>query len=43
MNRKKSDFHLIVIETLRRCQLHPELSPDPEDCQDYTNNGDKEC
>lgn len=35
-------FHLIVIETLRGGQLHPELCPHPEHCQDYTHDGHKE-
>lgn len=35
-------FHLVVIETFGRCQLHPELCPHPKDGQDYAHNGHKE-
>lgn len=36
-------FQLVVIETLGRWQLHPELCPHPKDCQDYAHNGHEEC
>lgn len=35
-------LHLVVVEMFRRCQLHPELSPHPEDCQDYAHDGHEE-
>lgn len=35
-------FDLIVIESLRGCQLHPELCPDPEHRQDYAHDGHEE-
>ncbi len=35
-------FHLVVIETFGRCQLHPELCPHPKDGQDHAHNGHEE-
>lgn len=34
--------HLVVVETLRRWQLHPELRPHPEDREDYAHDGHEE-